>query len=209
MAIIRIGLCGAGGTGKGTLVREFGKKHPEVKCIYSCVEHVGKILDPDSGNYKDMQAWLKPSFQQTILAAQAETERTFAQNNLSYISERSLVDFLPYMERVLKSIAIYGRPDKDERKAYFERIKMYVGDNPYTHLFFLPQDDFTPVKDESVAWKERDPLDRIRTDDSIRTALQEIGEKFGIPVTVLRGSVEERLDEMEKQIFPNKDKKDK
>lgn len=200
---LRIGLCGAGGTGKGTLVREFNKRHPEVLRIYSCVEHVGKILDPESDNYKNMQAWVKPSFQQSILAAQAEAERMFAQNDLSYITERSLVDFLPYMDRVLKAIGAFGRIDKDEHKAYFARIKAYIKDTPYTHLFYLPQDDFTPSNGENVAWKERDPLDRIKTDASLREALTEVGEEFKIPVTILRGSVENRLKTMEETISSN------
>lgn len=201
MSAIRIGLSGAGGTGKGTLVKKFHERHPEIMEIHSCVEHVGKILDPDSPNYKDMQAWIRPSFQQSILAAQAEAERMFAQNGLSYITERSIVDFIPYMDRFLKSVDMNGRLDKEQHKAYVDRIKAYIKDNPYTHIFFLPADDFIPETTEEVTWKERDPLDRIKTNDSLHENLVDIGLDLKIPVTSLTGSVEERLDQMDKVIF--------
>lgn len=198
---IRIGLSGAGGTGKGTLVKKFHERHPEIMEIHSCVEHVGKILDASSPNYKEMQAFIKPSFQQTILAAQAEAERMFTQNGLSYITERSIVDFIPYMDRVLKSIDMHKRVDRDQHKAYVNRIKAYIKDNPYTHIFFLPADDFVPANTQDVAWKERDPLDRIKTNDSLRSNLMDVGLELGIPVVTIRGSVKERLDQMEQAVF--------
>lgn len=196
---MRIGLCGAGGTGKGTIAKAFCAKHPEVKLIPSTVQHIGQMLDPDSDNYRTISAVFKPDFQRIILAVQAETERTMDTNHLSYISERSLIDFIPYMDRVLKDL--YGYIPHGEHGSYMYTVKHYLRETPYTHIFFLPADDFDPGDGEdAAAWKERDPAERARTNEELKKHLHELAPGFGIPVTILSGSVEERLEQMEKAL---------
>ena len=197
--MIRIGLCGAGGTGKGTLASAFHEKHPEVKVISSTVQHVGELIAPKAGNYKEIPVAFKPSFQDMILAVQGETERTIASNGLDYISERSLADFVPYMDRVLKEI--YGRVNKKDHQNYVNRMMSYLKETPYTHIFFLPADDFEPDDAEDSSWKERDQLERIRTNEALRELLAEIGMECKIPVRILKGTVEERLASMEKAVY--------
>ena len=197
--MVRIGLCGAGGTGKGTLAKAFNERHPEVKIIPSTVQHVGQIIAPASENYKEIPSAFKPYFQDAILAVQAETERTMTANGLDFISERSLADFVPYMDRVLKEI--YGRVNKKDHQNYVNRMMTYLKETPYTHIFFLPSDDFEPEDTEDSSWKERDPLERIRTNDSLREILAGIGEDLGIPVRILKGTVEERLEKMEEAVY--------
>lgn len=204
---LRIGLCGAGGTGKGTLARAFHEKHPEVKLIPSSVQHVGQIIAPNSENYKDIPTAFRPMFQDVILAVQGEAERTMAVNGLSYISERSLVDFIPYMDRVLEEI--FGRVDKDSHRSYVNRMKAYLQDTPYTNIFFIPADDFEPGDQSEADWKERDPLERVKTNDSLKSILQDIGLFTGITVTKLSGTVEERLAKMEAVLYPKKKGKKK
>lgn len=201
---MRIGLCGAGGTGKGTLAKAFHEKHPEVMIIPSTVQHVGQMLAPDSKNYKEIPAAFKPLFQDAILAVQGETERTMASNNLSYISERSLVDFVPYMDRVLTDI--FGRVDKSSHDEYVSRMKKYLEETPYTHIFFIPSNDFIPDDKKDASWKERDPLERVRTNDSLQSLLQDIGLSMKIPITTLSGTVNERVTKMEKALFPEEEK---
>lgn len=197
--MLRIGLCGAGGTGKGTLAKAFHEKHPEVQLIPSTVQHIGKIIAPDSENYKEIPAAFKPMFQDTILAVQAETERTMAANGLDYISERSVADFVPYMDRVLEEL--FGRVNKDSHNAYLNRVKAYLSETPYTHLFFIPADDFEPGDEDEAGWKERNQADRIKTNESLKDILQDIGLSMKIPVTVLTGTIEERLEKMEKRLY--------
>lgn len=199
MNMIRIGLCGAGGTGKGTLASAFHEKHPEVKVIPSTVQHVGELIAPKAGNYKEIPVAFKPSFQDMILAVQGEAERTIASNGLDYISERSLADFVPYMDRVLKEI--YGRVNKKDHQNYVNRMMSYLKETPYTHIFFLPADDFEPDDAEDSSWKERDQLERIRTNEALRELLAEIGMECKIPVRILKGTVEERLASMEKAVY--------
>ena len=196
---MRIGLCGAGGTGKGTLAKAFHEKHPEIKVIPSTIQHVGKIISPDSENYKEIQSAFRPMFQNMILAVQAETERTIAANDLEYISERSLLDFVPYMDRVLEDL--FGHIDKDAHNVYLNRVKLYPKETPYTHIFYLPEEDFDPADGEDASWKERNQSDRLETSKSLKNLLQDIGLSMDIPVTVLSGTVEERLEKMEKHLF--------
>ena len=122
-----------------------------------------------------------------------------ASNGLDYISERSLADFVPYMDRVLKEI--YGRVNKKDHQNYVNRMMAYLKETPYTHIFFLPSDDFEPEDAEDSSWKERDPLERIRTNESLRELLAEIGMECEVPVRILKGTVEERLASMEAAVY--------
>lgn len=196
--MLRIGLCGAGGTGKGTLAKAFHEKHPEVMIIPSTVQHVGQMIAPESESYKEIPAAFKPMFQDAILAVQGEAERTMASNGLSYISERSLADFVPYMDRVLEGI--FGHVDETAHDSYVARMKAYLKETPYTHIFFIPSDDFIPEDKDDAAWKERDPLERVKTNESLKSILQDIGLSMNIPVKTVSGTVEERVKKMEKAL---------
>ena len=59
---MKIGLCGAGGTGKGTVVRSLVSKM-RITPIYSSVEYLGRLIKPDSKSFSDFSDEERALFQ--------------------------------------------------------------------------------------------------------------------------------------------------
>lgn len=201
--MIKIGLCGAGGTGKGTLAKEIEKIFPEIKMIPSSVQRIGRMLYPNSKSYKDINFNERVVFQNSALIAQAENEKILSENGISYISERSLIDFLPYMYR---ASMLYGRMPTYFK--YVDTIQKYLVSNPYDILFYIPYDDFELSEDNirNNSWKERNQEDRKKTDTYIREYLDPSSEEYSfIPENIknivsISGTLEERTKTATKNI---------
>ena len=165
--MISIALCGAGGTGKGTIITELCKnKDWSFLPLRSPIEKIGRRIAPDAANYANMSQEEKQRMQYCIVSAQMALEdhaRTLGDN---FIAERSVVDYLPYMMKFC-TMEEYGD--------YSSMITKYLEQNPYDILVYVPI-EFEPTSEDlaSNSWKERETLARKRTS----ILLDEIIEDF-------------------------------
>ena len=197
-----IALCGAGGTGKGTLLKAFSEKYQPKNYVQlsSPLKPIGTLFVPESSSYSDMETENKKIFQYSALAAQMNAERTARDNNLSFLSERSVIDFIPYYYDALARDDYYLR--------YSKIIYKYLSENPYDILVYLPI-EFDPHDEKAGHWKERDSEKRKSTDEGLRNELEKIRIKLpDIHILEVRGTPETRakiiyetLKEIDRQLY--------
>ena len=182
---------GAGGTGKGTMAKKISDKY-SIELILSPVQEIGELMFPDVKNYSDIPStsyinrW---TFQYASAIAQIHMEKFAALNDLDYITERSVFDFLAYADYY----------STDLYKAYETMILKAYERNPYDIVFYIPYDDFTPTDKKGSPWKERDEYKRKKTDAFIRKMLDRNIPDASYVYTV-RGTLEERMDFISKKI---------
>lgn len=177
---MRIGLCGAGGTGKGTSAKQIETLYA-IDIINSPVEHIGKLFVPDSMSFNDITGKVRRDFQYAGVSAQIQSEWFLSQRGISYVSERSVFDFLAYYQESAEEPGGY--------KAYEEYVIRAYNSNPYDVLFYCCN-DFVP-SETGAEWKERDEQSRNATDAFLRSKLFE--EKiYNGDIIELKGSVDDR-----------------
>ena len=182
---MKIGLCGAGGTGKGTVVRSLVSKM-RITPIYSSVEYLGKLIKPDSKSFSDFSDEERALFQYSIVSAEIQNERFLADNNKDYIAERSLFDYLAYWG-VNNSIGGYENFEKYVLGAYKK--------NPYDYLFFIPI-EFEAKDTDVSSWKERDQKSRKEREDILLELIFKLHVVRDSTIVILKGSVEDRVNKI-------------
>lgn len=161
---MNIALCGAGGTGKGTLAENlvtvydnlFGSYIPVIK---SPAQDIAKTLYPESENFSDIVKDKRLMFQYCGLFSQISMEKNLFYNDMDYICERSIFDYLAYFN--------IGLDDKLEYKKYKSIVKRHYEEYPYDYLCFLGL-DFIPADKKKNKWKERDQQSREERDKILR-----------------------------------------
>ena len=128
----KIGLCGAGGTGKGT----FGKKLAEVlekkddvllsKLYASPVQRVGRALFPQAKNFADFSPERRMLYQYAILGAQTEIELNADDEGFADICifERTFFDYLAYANGL----------NEDWQEEYEDAVLNAYYKDPYENL---------------------------------------------------------------------------
>lgn len=197
---LKIGFCGAGGTGKGTLIFKYMNsviQGAELTVpVWSPVERIGRLFSPAAKSYKDFtkeSIFQRMQYQYSILSAQIQAEKdaekeiegTYALST-TILCERSLFDYLAYVQDV--SINSKQNYVGMARRAYY--------DSPYDIIFFIPYDDFKPTDEKEHEWKERDEKSRKQTNDYLHYLLFNSAEADCSHIKILKGTLEERLKQM-------------
>lgn len=199
-----IALCGAGGTGKGTLMKELMKhlgKDGSILPIPSSVQPLSKLMDPDSKNYRDFAREEKKLMQYAVVAGEMNAERVLANSGFGFIAERSVIDFLPYF------FNNQARFSHKEANAYSSFVFSYLALKPYDLIVRLPI-EFEPKDKQESSWKERDMDAMTDTEETLDTIFEHskwdskaygwvsLEERTGIPVIKVHGTPEERAQQI-------------
>lgn len=191
-----IALCGAGGTGKGTLMKELSKYG--YKGIPSPMQLTGYLIAPNSKNYRDMQMSQRAVMQYSAVIAQINVEKVVRKliKDGKIIVERSVLDFLPYMRDLSRNMQYYDASWLYSYENYKAMIYAYLQkDKPYEAIAYLPI-EFDPQDKEESSWKERNMTDRCQTQEKLKGILEDVEKRFEIPVIALTGTVEERAEKL-------------
>ena len=161
---MNIALCGAGGTGKGTLAENLVIVYDNLFGLYipiirSPAQDIAKTLYPESENFSDIVKDKRLMFQYCGLFSQMYMEKNLFYNDMDYICERSIFDYLAYFN--------IGLDDKLEYEKYKSIIKYHYEEYPYDYLYFLGL-DFIPADKEKNKWKERDQQSREERNKILR-----------------------------------------
>lgn len=196
-----IALCGAGGTGKGTLLKAFVGENPYFNIIASPVQYIGKKLAPFSKNYNDMDFPSKIVFQYSGLMSQISMERNAKDNYLDTIVERSVFDYLAYMNEALGTK--YGTDTarmEVEYSKYENIVKEYIKqERPYTKVVFVPI-EFTPKDNKKSIWKERNAEKRQNTERRLISILDKF--KNYIDIVKVSGTTSKRVKQIQSTLEP-------
>ena len=188
----KIGLCGAGGTGKGT----FGKKLAEVlekkddvllsKLYASPVQRVGRALFPQAKNFADFSPERRMLYQYAILGAQTEIELNADDEGFADICifERTFFDYLAYANGL----------NEDWQEEYEDAVLNAYYKDPYDIIFYFPADDFAPQDTADAAWKERDQESREKTDRILRDILFKENLAEHSMVFEITGDLDQRIN---------------
>lgn len=194
---MHIALCGAGGTGKGTIAA----KLEEEKYLFlkSPVEYFTKLMFPEAKNYQDIPFLNKIQEQYAVVTAEMMQEQMRRDND--YVAERSVFDFLPY---TYQAIQREYKTDTTRIELSYSKYRNYVyryleREKPYDIIFFFPI-EFDPEDKAINSWKERDAMARIKTQRFLEAELKKVSDD--IPVFVIHGTVEERLLQIKQALVP-------
>lgn len=200
--MVRIGLTGAGGTGKGTLANALSSKilhdtDVKIPVIPSFISEISKKISPESKNYSDMTGRQKLLQQYSILSSQINAEMVLNSIDSAFISERSILDYLPYMEDAYKK---HEEITQEDYEAYKTMILSTLMEPCYDYIIYLPV-EFRPTNTDlqKNSWKERDEKKQHETDMIIRNFVNKIPwmcSHKGVKaprIIVATGSVEERI----------------
>lgn len=173
---VRIGLTGAGGTGKGTLgqalAREIG-----LTFLPSHIQDTGQAMGME--NYKDTHGLAGAlAFQYAIMFGQIYQERALQLAGVGYVAERTTIDYIPYFTQ-------RGIMRKDYVDPYVDTAYKWA-QKAYDMIIYCPL-DFAP---DNAPWKERDQADRERTDQTIYEFINRLPN---VPVLVAHGAPVERM----------------
>lgn len=188
---MNIALCGAGGTGKGTLAQGLVTAYNNVygthiSIINSPVQDVAKMMYPYSENFSDITEENRFMFQYYSILPQMFMERSFWYNDLDYICERSVFDYLAYFNVGVESDII-----KEGYSSYKRKVKGHYEEYPYDYVCFLGL-DFIPADKEENKWKERDHKSREERDKILRKIIFEDNMAYKSTVIDLTG-VEDKV----------------
>lgn len=169
--MISVALCGAGGTGKGTIITELCEnKEWLFTPLRSPIEQIGRRLVPAAAGYDNMSQEEKKRMQYCIVSAQMALEdhaRTLQEN---FIAERSVIDYLPYMMKFCTM---------DEYCGYSSFITEYLRQNPYDVLVYVPIEFEPSSKDLKLnSWKERNAAARQRTATFLEDIIDDLQDQI-------------------------------
>lgn len=193
---LKIALCGAGGTGKGTLAKRFAREVSN-KCqlhlLESQNEHIAKIMFPGLSKYNQVMNKDKKAYQYAILSAQISQEK----EDISFISERSVLDYIPY--------AYNNDSNHDWCLDYEKMIYMYLNEHPYDYLVYVPL-EFSCGEHSGSGFKERDFKSQQKTDEAIKDiinsdAIRRISLNTRMQIMTVSGSPQRRVEQMMARIF--------
>lgn len=188
----KIGLCGAGGTGKGT----FGKKLAEVleekgnilfsKLYTSPVQRVGRALFPQAKNFADFSPEDHILYQYAILGAQMELELNASEEGVAdvCIFERTFFDYLSYADDF----------DEEWQEKYEDAVLNAYYKDPYDIIFYFPANDFVPQDTADASWKERDQESRKETDRILQDIIFKDNLADCSMVFEITGSLDQRIN---------------
>jgi hypothetical protein len=176
---MRIGLTGAGGTGKGTLGSLIAK-YLGVPFLPSHIKDTGIAMGLTDSYKQEISLERQLAFQHAIMFGQLYQERALNIAGLGYVAERTTLDYIPYfLERSLNGLT------------YLQTAREWAKTN-YDGIIFLPV-EFEAKDLVENSWKERDRDAQERTGEIIE---QEIMNNSINPVLTVHGSVEERFDQV-------------
>lgn len=193
---LKIALCGAGGTGKGTLAKRFAREVSN-KCALNLLEsqneHIAKIMFPGLSKYNQVMNKDKKAYQYAILSAQISQEK----EDISFISERSVLDYIPY--------AYNNDSNHDWCLDYEKMIYMYLNEHPYDYLVYVPL-EFSCGEHSGNEFKERDFKSQQKTDEAIKDiinsdAIRRISLNTRMQIMTVSGSPQRRVEQMISRIF--------
>lgn len=181
---MNIALCGAGGTGKGTLAENLivtysNKYNEHISLVKSPAQDIAKTLYPNSENFSDIVKDKRLMFQYCGLFSQISMEKNLFYNDMNYICERSIFDYLAYFN--------VGLDNEIEYKKYKSIVKNHYEEYPYEFICFLSYKDFIPADKEKNKWKERDQKSREERDKILRKILFEDNMAYKSTVIDLTG----------------------
>lgn len=189
---MRIAFCGAGGTGKGTLSIELANAFTQAsECNHTLLlshnKYITQLMFPEASNYKDMSPYEYVIKQFAITVAQMDQELMAG----NFISERSVIDYLAYLDEEWLSTLQNYMIDTAIIAKYQKMIYSYLESHPYDYVFYM-KPDFDPDDKEDNKWKERDRDSQFKTDKKLR-ALLESDKLSYLNVVELTGIPSERL----------------
>lgn len=203
-APLYLALCGAGGTGKGTLSKIIAEEY-KIHFLPSRIQDIGMLYFPKTKNYKEIAQSItdKIAFQYAIVTAQVEKELLLRENGFSYVTERTLIDYYAYMSKFEQDNKdILTKEHKQSIQNYYAYIIRSFDELPYKHIFYLPFNDFKNTQaDLSLnRWKDRqitnDSTNSIM-DSLIRSIAQYFKDKCGVSICLIHGSLEDRMEQIE------------
>lgn len=198
MQILRVGLTGAGGTGKGTLLNGFMANYGAFRGfapVRSPVQFVKGFVSPYSVAYDAIVKEDKMLLQYGGLFGEMNAERVLDDCRASCIAERSVLDFLPYFKQAFPPNESIGQVYTVE--FYEKLIQTFLREMPYDLLVYVPI-EFEPTQEDRQKnyWKERDPEKRKKTDDCILDQLAWVRDNTDITIISVSGTQDERVRQL-------------
>jgi hypothetical protein len=186
--MVSVALCGAGGVGKGTLGNQLAHELGYY-FLPSKIQNIGQRIYPQADGFKGIPAREKFAYQHSILTAQIEKELLLRDVGINFVSERSVLDYLPYFMKAFSD-------DLEAVKHYKKMIMDHVYKMSYTYLIYLPV-EFRPTKEDLAInnWKERDPDSQNHTDAVIFDLVKETEKQKLSTIIMPSGNVERRTAE--------------
>lgn len=176
---MRIGLTGAGGTGKGTL-GSLVANYLGVPFLPSHIKDTGLAMGMTESYKQDISLEKQFAFQHAIMFGQIYQERALQIAGIGYIAERTTLDYIPYFLGRSFNAANYLSTAREWAK------------NNYDGVIYLPV-EFKAKDTVENAWKERDRDAQERTGRIITDELELCGIEN---VLTVHGSVEERFGQV-------------
>ncbi|PLS69302.1 MAG: hypothetical protein CV045_02830 [Cyanobacteria bacterium M5B4] len=193
---MKLGISGAHGTGKSTLLSAL-KKEPFFKDFFF-VEEVARRLIKETGSLKDADSNRLVSFQRRVLRRQVEEEN----KSPRFVSDRTVIDVLSYYEWYI----LYGKIQKTQTETWSTMIR-FIEDrfesSPYDIVFYLPIE--FDLEADGVRWTDRESQ---RTYDSIlRGWLNYYSDHYKF--FTVSGSLEQRVEQVLNYVLDFCDQKGK
>ncbi|KAI4453812.1 atp-dependent clp protease proteolytic subunit [Holotrichia oblita] len=166
---MKIGLTGAGGTGKGTLGALIAN-YLNIPFIPSHIVPTGLTMGLNK-NYKDVEQLDKHlAFQWTIMMGQIYQERAIQLTGFGYVAERTTLDYVPYFL------------DRNLIDPHYLNAARDWAQETYDGIIYLPV-EFEAQDTMENAWKERDRNAQKRTSAIIAKELECINPDRVLTVT--------------------------
>jgi deoxyadenosine/deoxycytidine kinase len=176
----KIALCGSHGTGKSTLLQGISKDL-DIPVLDNTIRTFYKNIGID--DFDKLPANIRTQCQLNLLLNQIDREDSEGKNG--FITDRSVLDYIGYM-------SVSSDMSGGVRGIYEQLIKARLQN--YTHFIYIPV-EFEATKEHLRA----DPRSQNVVAEAIEGYLQQWLNKD--QYVVVRGAVEERLEQINKYIF--------